>query len=106
MMGSNEKLPRAVIDKKVKTLRKLGISEAGLRNVQRLAALPHFFDYDDHGILNRFSPVDGSPIVPYAPDREEYDKRINDRAYRLEVEEKYQKLVKQVKANLNVGKNQ
>jgi len=82
MMGSNEKLPTATMDKKIKTLRKLGISEAGIRNVQRLAALPHFFDYDDHGILNRRSPVDGSPIVPYAPDREEYDKRANDREYR------------------------
>jgi len=102
-MGSNEKLP---IDKKVKTLRKLGVSEVGIRNVQRLASLPHYFNYDDHGILNRFSPVDGTPIVPYAPDREECNKRINDKEYRLEVEEKYQKLVKQVKANLNVGKNQ
>jgi len=106
MMGSNEKLPTATMDKKIKTLRKLGISEAGIRNVQRLAALPHFFDYDDHGILNRRSPVDGTPIVAYAPDREEYDRRANDREYRLEVEEKYQKLVKQVKANLHVGKNQ
>jgi hypothetical protein len=103
MMGSNEKLP---MDKKVKTLRKLGISEAGIRNVQRLAALPHFFDYDDHGTLNRRSPVDGTPVAPHAPSRKECDKRANDRTYRLKVEKEYQKLVKQVVANLNVGKNQ
>ena len=87
MMGSNEKLP---IDKKIKTLRKLGVSEAGIKNVERLAALPHFLSYEEHGVLNIFSPVDGTPINPHAPRREESNKRATNRTYRLEAEKIYE----------------
>lgn len=86
MMGSNEKLP---LKKKIKTLRNLGVSEAGIKNVQRLAALPHFFSYEEHGVLNNYSPVDGSPLNPHAPNREESNKRTNNRTYRLEAEKRY-----------------
>ena len=100
-MGSNEKLP---MDKKIKTLRKLGISEAGIRNVERLAALPHFFShrinigtddeevipYDGHGVLNNYSQFDGTPINPHAPSREECRKRANNRTYRLAAEKRYE----------------
>lgn len=86
-MGSNEKLP---IEEKIKTLRKLGVSEAGIRNVQRLAALPHYFSYEEHGVLNNYSPVDGTPINPHAPSREESNKRATNRTYRLEAEKRYE----------------
>ena len=86
-MGSNEKLP---LEKKIKTLRNLGVSEAGIKNVQRLAALPHFFSYEEHGVLNNYSPVDGSPLNPHAPNREESNKRANNRTYRLEAEKRYE----------------
>ena len=89
MMGSNEN-ENLSIKEKVNALRKLGVSEAGIKNVQRLAALPHFFSYEEHGVLNNYSPVDGSPVVPHAPSREESNKRATNRTYRLEAEKRYE----------------
>ena len=49
----------------------------------------HYFNYNSQGVLNNFSPVDGSRVAPHAPSKEEYNKRLNSRSYRLSAEKKY-----------------
>lgn len=48
-----------------------------------------YFSYNSQGVLNNFSPVDGSAVAPHAPSKEEYLKRCDDREYRLMAEKKY-----------------
>lgn len=73
----------------VRAMRKSGVSEAAIqRCVDEMKPQP-LFDYNSRGGLVQYSPVDGSPVAPHAPTREEDQRRYDNPDYRQVVEDRY-----------------